>query len=135
MTQAVHEVPLPPPEKPERERERRPDYEQVTIAVGAASIWVADVQRSARDFANRYDGAVGLTIELDDGRRVQARDLRAGPGEGFVTLRVAEGGLDRELGVRLDRTAGVELAPARNGEASFCVRKSGFGFDARDRGE
>jgi hypothetical protein len=128
MTATLHEIPLPPPERPEREHERRPDYEHVSIAVGASSVWVADVQRGARDFAGRHGSAVSLDVELADGRRLGVSGLRAGPGELFVTLCLDE----RELAVRLDRIVGVELARAREGSAAFRVRESGFGFAASD---
>jgi hypothetical protein len=124
VTATLHEVPLPPPERPEREHERRPDYEHVSIAVGASSVWVADVQRGAREFAGRHGSAISLEVELGDGRRLDVSGLRAGPGESFVTLCLDE----RELAVRLDRIVGVELAPAREGSPAFRVRQGGFGF-------
>lgn len=126
MPHAVHEIPLPPPEKPERERGRSPELERATIGVGAASMWIADVQRGARELAQRC-GAVALTIELDDGRRLEVRDLRSGPGDGFVTFLLAD---ERELGVRLDRLVGVELAPAAQNERAFRVRRRDVGFGA-----
>ncbi len=128
MSASLHEVPLPPPERPEREHERRPDYEHVSIAVGASSVWVADVQRGARDFAGRHGSAVSLDVELADGRRLSVSGLRAGPGETFVTLCLDE----RELAVRLDRIVGVELASAGEGSPAFRVRESGIGFGASD---
>jgi hypothetical protein len=128
VTATLHEVPLPPPERPEREHERRPDYEHVSIAVGASSVWVADVQRGARDFAGRRGSAVSLEVELADGRRLAVSRLRAGPGETFVTLCLDE----RELAVRLDRIVGVEFAPAGEGSPAFRVRETGFGFGASD---
>jgi hypothetical protein len=125
---SLHEVPLPPPEKPEREHERRPDYEQASIAVGASSVWVADVQRTARDFARRLGAEISLDVELDDGRRLDVSGLRPGPGEMFVTLSLDE----RELAVRLDRVVAVEFSPAREGARAFHVRESGFGFAVSD---
>jgi len=119
-----HEVPLPPPEKPERERRRSPAYEAATIAVGEAGAWVADIHRSARDFARCKRADVAITIEFADGRRVAARDLRTGPGEGFVTL--CEDA--RELSVRLETIRWVELAPVTAGGTPFRLRESGFGF-------
>jgi len=124
----LHEVPLPPPEKPEREPERRPEYEGPTVTIGAASVWVADLQRSAAEFARRHGGSVELTIELDEGRRVNARAIRPGPGEGFVTLRVAGDGEERELSVRLDRVLGVELASAKDDGTAFRIRRVDVGF-------
>jgi hypothetical protein len=122
MAAVLHEVPLPPPDKPERERTRNPQYE-TTISVGAAGAWVADVHRAARELAGRSGGGVAVAVELEDGRRLEAFDLRTGPGDGFVTL-----SLDgSELAVRLDRVVGVELAPT--GEAHFRVRDAGFGFE------
>jgi hypothetical protein len=126
----VHEIPLPPPEKPEREPTRRPEYEGPMVTIGAASIWVADLQRSAADFARRHAGVITLTLELDDGRRVDARDVRPGPGEGFVTLRIFEGAEERELSVRLDHVAGVELAPSTEAGNAFRFRRVDVGFGA-----
>lgn len=123
----LHEVPLPPPEKPERERERRPEYEHVAIAVGEASAWVADVQRNARDFAQRH-GDVALSVELEDRRRLEVRELRSGPGAGFVTLTIGRETDERELSVRLDRIAGTELTRAGGGDSVFRVRGTGVGF-------
>jgi hypothetical protein len=128
MVASLHEVPIPPPERPERERERRPDLERASIAVGTSSIWVADVQRAARELALRHGGAISLEVELEDGRRLAVAALRSGPGETFVTLCLD----DRELAVRLDRVAGVELARARHGQHVFRTRESGVGFDLRD---
>ncbi len=93
-------------------------------------MWAGDVQRSARDFAARCGRPIALTVELDEGSRLQVRELRTGPGEGFVTLRVGNGGEERELGVRLDRITGVELRVARDGESAFRVREGGVGFSA-----
>src|SRR5215208_3158907 len=115
----LHEVPLPPPEKPTRERERRPEYEGPTVEIGAASVWVADLQRSASEFAERHGGSVSLTIELDDGRRVDVDDLRAGPGQGFVTIRFVADEAERELSIRLDRVSRVELAPLAHEGTGF----------------
>jgi hypothetical protein len=121
----MHEVPLPPPQKPEHEPLRVPDFERSTVAVGAASVWVADIRRSARDFAQRHGGAsVALTLELVDGSRLPVADLRAGPGEGFVTLSLAE----RELGLRLDRIAAIELVPVGGDEHGFRIRGADVGF-------
>src|SRR5207247_1677935 len=47
MVAKAHEVPLPPPEQPERRRRRDPAFERPSIAVDGASVWVADVRRSA----------------------------------------------------------------------------------------
>jgi hypothetical protein len=125
----VHEIPLPPPEKPKREPERRPEYERPTVTIGAASVWVADLQRSAADFVRRHGGAaVVLTIELDDGRRLDARDVRPGPGDGFVTFLVAGDEDERELGLRLDRVAGIELAAAKDDAEAFRLRRVDVGF-------
>ena len=124
----LHEVPLPPPEKPKRERERRPEYEGPTIEVGGASVWVADLQRSAADFARRHGDSVSLRIELDDGSGVEVRDLRPGPGHGFVTLGVADDGREREIAVRLDRVTGVELAPVKDPSKAFGFRRVDVGF-------
>ena len=124
----LHEVPLPPPEKPERERQRRPEFEGPTLTVGAASAWVADLQRAAADFARRHGGSIMLALELGDGRRLVAREVRAGPGEGFVTLRHTVDGEERELGVRMDRIAAVELAPAAGDAERFTYRRADVGF-------
>ena len=124
----LHEVPLPPPEKPKRERERRPEYEGPTIEVGGAAVWVADLQRSAADLARRHGGSVSLTIELDDGRGIEVRDLRAGPGSGFVTLGVVDDQVEREIAVRLDRVAGVELTAAKENANAFRFRRVDVGF-------
>ena len=124
----LHEVPLPPPEKPKRERERRPEYEGPTVEIGAASVWVADLQRNASEFAERHGGSVSLTIELDDGRRVDVGDLRAGPGHGFVTLRFVAEDAERELSIRLDRVARVELASATRDGTAFRFRRVDVGF-------
>src|SRR5207247_2752199 len=114
MVAKAHEVPLPPPEQPERRRRRDPAFERPSIAVDGASVWVADVRRSARELARRENGApVALTIELDDGTRVNARVLVAGPGEAFVTVSLA----DRELALRLDRIPPHELTRAPAGGA------------------
>ena len=122
---AVHEVPLPPPEKPEREERRKPEFERTTVAVDAASIWVADVHRSAREFARRHDCAdVALTLENVGGTRVGVSELIAGPGEGFVTVRLPE----RELAFRLDRIAGIELVRASPERDAFRVRGGLLGF-------
>ena len=123
MGAVLHEVPLPPPEKPEREHTRSPDYERASITVGAAGSWVGDVHRAVRELAERTGADVGLTVELADGRRLEAHDLRAGPGDGFVTV-CLDG---RELALRLDRILGLELGPA--GETPFRVRDAGFGFE------
>jgi hypothetical protein len=122
---ALQEVPLPPPQKPEREERRTPEFEGATVVVDAASVWVADVRRSARDFARRHgDTSVALTVELVDGSRIPVGDLRAGPGEGFVTLSLD----DRELAVRLDRVASIEVAPAGAEGRAFRVRGGHVGF-------
>lgn len=126
-TQA-HEIPLPPPEKPKRERERRPEYEGPTVTIGAASIWVADLQRSAADFARRHGTSTTLTIELDEGRRIDVRDVRPGPGEAFATLSFTVDEGERELAVRLDRIIGVELAPAKDDSETFRFRRVDVGF-------
>jgi hypothetical protein len=55
---------------------------------------------------------------------VNARDLVAGPGEAFVTVRLA----DRELALRLDRIARLELTRAPAGGESFRVPDAGVGF-------
>jgi hypothetical protein len=125
ITAELQEVPLPPPQKPEREERRTPEFERASVVVDAASVWVADVHRSARDFARRRgDTNVALTVELVDGSRIPVGDLRAGPGEGFVTLSVD----DRELGVRLDRIAAIELVPTDGEERAFRVRGGDVGF-------
>jgi hypothetical protein len=123
----AHEVPLPPPEKPEREEERDPRFERASISVGAASAWVADLRRRAHAFAAEHDDArVAITVELGDGQRLVARELSAGPGEGFVTVTLP----GRELAVRLDRVAAVELAVATDGDEEFRVRGGTVGFAA-----
>ena len=124
----LHEVPLPPPEKPTREQERRPEYEGPTVEIGAASVWVGDLQRNASEFAERHGGSVALVIELDDGRRVEVGELRAGPGNGFVTFRYIADDAERELSVRLDRVARVELAPATREGTAFRFRRVDVGF-------
>jgi len=125
MVAKTHEIPLPRPEEPEREQRRDPAFERTSIAVGAASVWVADVRRSARELARRENGApLALTIELDDGTRVNAHDLVAGPGESFVTVRLA----DRELALRLDRIARLELTRAPAGGESLRVTGASVGF-------
>ncbi|HEY3181846.1 MAG TPA: hypothetical protein VGJ77_03350 [Gaiellaceae bacterium] len=121
----AQEVPLPPPQKPEREERRSPEFERATVVVDAASVWVADVHRRARDFARRHgDALIALTLELVDGSRVPVGDLQAGPGEGFVTLSLD----DRELGVRLDRIAAIELTLAGDEERAFRIRGGDVGF-------
>jgi hypothetical protein len=118
-------VPLPPPEKPEREEERDPKFERASISVGAASAWVADLRRSVQLFAEEHgDAAVAVTFELDDGTRIGVRDLSAGPGEGFVSVRLPE----RELAVRLDRIVAVEIAAATDSGDAFRLRGGRVGF-------
>jgi hypothetical protein len=124
MSARLHEVPLPPPEKPEREHRRDPAFEQAVIGVGPASAWVADVHRDARDLALRVGGPVALEVELDGGRRFAVTSLRAGPGTTFVTF----GTEGREVAVRLERVATVELAPASAGSTPFRTRERGVGF-------
>jgi hypothetical protein len=119
------EVPLPPPEKPERRERRSPEYERASIAVGAASVWAADVHARARDLAGRRGSEVAVTIELDGGERVEVRELRAGPGEGFVTLGLGD---ERELAVRLDRIARVDLTPTSDRARAFRPRGGAVGF-------
>jgi hypothetical protein len=126
MPARLHEVPLPPPEKPEREHRRDPAYEQAAIGIGPASAWVADVHRDARELARRVRGPIQLEVELEDGRRVAVTALRAGPGATFVTFGTGE---ERELAVRLDRIATVELAPARGDARPFRTRERGVGFE------
>ena len=109
------------PSQPER---REPAFERASVAVGAASVWVADVQRNARELARRLGAPVALTIALDDGTSVGARELLTGPGEGFVTVRLD----DRELALRLDRVARVELARATGEDDAFVARGASLGF-------
>lgn len=124
MRAALHEVPLPPPEQPEREPRRDPAYEQGAIGVSPASAWVADVHRNARDLSLRIGGPVRLEVELEDGRRLVVTALRAGPGNTFVTLGVGE----RDFSVRLDRVNAVDFASADEGAAPFRTRERGVGF-------
>jgi hypothetical protein len=125
MVATLHEVPLPPPEKPERKEERRPEFEGPSIRVGEASVWVADVQRAARDLVDRRGADVALTIELVGGDRVEVSELHAGPGEGFVTLVCGD---ERELAVRLDQIARVELTAAAEPARAFRPRGGAVGF-------
>ena len=123
----AEEVPLPPPQKPEREEQRAPSFERASIAVGAASAWVADVRRSVHAFAHdRAAARVTVILELDDGTRLVARGLAAGPGEGFVTVALS----DRELAVRLDRVASVEIGVAAGDDDAFRLRGGPVGFTA-----
>jgi hypothetical protein len=126
MPARLHEVPLPQPEKPERDHRRDPAYEQAAIGIGAASAWVADIHRDARELARRVGGLIALEVELENGTRLAVTALRAGPGTTFVTFGVEE---ERELAVRLDRVAIVELAPASADSPRFRTRERGVGFE------
>jgi hypothetical protein len=124
MTARLHEVPLPPPEKPERERERNPVYEHAVIGVSPASVWVADVHRDARELERRLGRPIALEVALEDRRKLAVTALRPGPGATFVTFGTGE----REVAVQLDRVAGIELGPADEGAPVFRTRARGVGF-------
>lgn len=125
MTAHLHEVPLPPPQKPEREPQRDPAYEHAVIGVSPASVWAADVHRDARELEGRLGRPIALEVALDDGRRLAVTALRPGPGATFVTFGTGE----REVAVRLDRVAGIELAPADESAPVFRTRARGVGFE------
>jgi hypothetical protein len=64
------DIPLPPPATPEREPERSPAHERLSVAVGEASVWVAERRRRAREFARRHDVTPRVSFVLAGGERV-----------------------------------------------------------------
>lgn len=135
MTISINEippgVPLPEPQKPEREPERRPTHELRGLSLDEASVWVADLRQRLRDFSRRNAGAsVCVAVVRADGERVPVTDVQAGPGAGYVTLLVVR--RDQQLIIRLDQILRLELAVADEA-AEDRFRRPGpdFGFVAR----
>jgi hypothetical protein len=124
------EIPLPPPATPEREPERSPAHERLSVAVGEASVWVAELRRRAREFARRHDVTPRVSFVLAGGERVVVAAVAAGPGTAFVTVTPAQPSAElTELIVRLDEVARVELAATRADAADRfrgCGRDLGF---------
>jgi hypothetical protein len=135
MTRSTHElppeVPLPEPQKPEREPKRRPTYELRGLALDEASVWVADLRQRLRDFARRNAGAsLHVAVVSADGERLPVTDVQAGPGAGYVTLLMAR--QDQQLIIRLDQILRLELAVAdETAEDRFRGPGSDFGFVPR----
>jgi hypothetical protein len=125
------EVPLPEPQKPEREPERRPTHELRGLSLDEASVWVADLRQRLRDFSRRNAGAsLRVAVVPADGERVPVIDVQAGPGAGYVTLLLARH--DQQLIIRLDQILRLELAVADEAaEDRFRGPGPGFGFVAR----
>lgn len=125
------EVPLPEPQKPEREPERRPAHELRGLSLDEASVWVADLRQRLRDFARRNAGApLRVAVVAADGERIPVTDVQAGPGAGYVTLLVA--GRDRQLMIRLDQILRLEVAVAEEAaEDRFRGPGPEFGFVGR----
>jgi len=130
MTELPPEVPLPGPEKPVREPERRPTHGLRRLSVDEASVWVADLRQRLREFSRRNAAAsVRVAVVSADGERVPVTDVRAGPGAGYVTLLVAR--QDQQLILRLDQILRLELAVAdETAEDRFRRPGAAFGFVA-----
>jgi hypothetical protein len=122
------EVPLPPPRKPEHDPERSPAHERLTVALGEASVWVAELRRRAREFARRHESALRVSIVLADGERVDVVDIEAGPGSGYLTLTPARPRPATQLIVRLDHVMRIDVATTTaDAEEGFrCGRDIGF---------
>jgi hypothetical protein len=123
-------VPLPEPQKPEREPERRPAHELRGLALDEASVWVAGLRQRLLDFSRRNAGAsLHVAVVSSDGERVPVADVQAGPGAGYVTLSMAR--QDQQLIIRLDQILRLELSVAdETAEERFRGRGSDFGFVA-----
>jgi hypothetical protein len=135
VTRSTHElsleVPLPEPQKPEREPERRPTHELRGLALDEASVWVAGLRQRLREFSRRNAGAsLHVAVISSDCERVPVTDVQAGPGAGYVTLSMAR--QDQQLIIRLDQILRIELAVAdETAEDRFRGSGSDFGFVAR----
>lgn len=122
---------VPPPARPDR----RAEPVEPTIRISRASDWVAGMQRSAREFAQKRKCPEPLVrVTLDDGERLFLESMTPGPGDDFVTFVVYASGdpPERLVVLRLDAIRKVELlgkpGSARERGLAFHPRSAGMGF-------
>jgi hypothetical protein len=126
------EVPQPP------RRERRAEPIEPSVRISRASEWVAGMQRSVREFAQRRNCAEPLVrVTLDDGEQFFLQAMKSGPGDEFVTFEVYDSGDEdtRTVILRLDAIRKIETlqrpSSGKEKEFVFHPRTSGIGFTSQ----